>query len=211
MQLSRWWIGLGIVVVTCGLSVDAEAQSRRGSRGWRLGVGSGFDVGGEVDPEGPRNDQNLRATFLFRGHADVGVFERRKGEALIGIALGPKVRMSWWEAKDAPFEDRSFLFDILFGVYLTVDWNDLRFKHGPALGMLISAVDDDVNLDNPAVGFVLDYTAAGVEWWFSAGMALFVDLGATLHFFTHDVDVGSGDVEMELRQMMMEGGIIFEL
>lgn len=204
-----------LVLALLGWTTDAQAQGRRDVLGWRAGIGSGFNVGGELDHRDVR-DRDLEATYLLRAHAEKGLFAKRMDRAIVGLAMGPKVKTSWWEADDSPaFGDRNFLFDAMLSVRVTVDWKEFRLFHGPAMGLTISATDKDAGVDDPRPGFVLDYTVAGFEWWFSPKVALFTDLGVTYHFVEHEYENtirnGPDDVELRLRQAMLEGGIVFAL
>ena len=201
------------LLLCMGWSAGAEAQTERDVLGWRAGIGSGFNGGGKLDFPSMR-DRTLRATPILRAHADKGVWARRTEQAVIGIALGPKLRVGWWETGNrSPFDQRNMLFDGLLSLRLTADFGAFRLLHGPAVGFTVSRTNDDAGVENPKAGVALDYTVAGVEWWFGQRMALFTDLGVAAHYVDHHWDDPGGNttdrVQMKLRQVMLEAGILF--
>jgi len=178
--------------------------------GARMHVGAGFvlDFGGEVDLErqlrlDPYLNNSLDATFGLRGHLDYQLHKY--------ISVGGLARMSWWKPDFSAFGiDRSFLLDLgprLIGHY---DWRDFRFYGGISPGLTISALGDDgIGVDNPAAGFTLSLTLAGMEWWFARNVGLFVELGWVGHWFEHDSDINAVDLDVDLSQGLFEFGFVF--
>ncbi|MEO7737576.1 MAG: hypothetical protein ABIS11_05555 [Candidatus Dojkabacteria bacterium] len=193
------------------LVFPGPAHAQVGGPRMHIGAGVALDFGGEVDFERPGiaglnayGNDDLDATFGIRGHLDYQLHKY--------ISIGGMVRMSWWEPDYFLAIDRSFLLDLgprLIGHY---DWRDFRFYGGISPGLTISAINDDGNsvaVDNPAAGFTLSLTLAGMEWWFSRRVGLFVELGWVGHWFEHDSDFNQGDLEVDLSQGLFEFGFVF--
>jgi hypothetical protein len=184
----------------------ASASAQVGGPRDHLGVGMAIDFGGEVDFDQPgpaRGWDDLDATVGIRGHWDHEVHRY--------ISIGAMLRMSWWEP-DYYFEGvgRSFLLDPCFRAIGHYDWRDFRFYGGLAPGLTLSVINDDfVGVDNPAIGFTMSVTLAGMEWWFSRKAGLFVELGWVGHWFEHDVDGSAPDLDVHLSQGLFEFGFVF--
>jgi hypothetical protein len=179
------------------------ASAQVGGARTHIGAGLALDFGGEVELERFMHGRdNLDATFGLRGHLDHQIHKY--------ISLGGMVRMSWWEPDYLVQIDRSFLLDLgprLIGHY---DWRDFRFYGGISPGLTISAIGDDgIGVDNPAAGFTLSLTLAGMEWWFSRKVGLFVEMGWVGHWFEHDGDLNQADLEVNLSQGLFEFGFVF--
>jgi len=207
-RLSRQVVLLSLLAALLGAAtlVPEVASAQVGGSRMHIGAGLALDFAGEVEFERPQNltrgGDDLDATFGLRGHLDYQLHKF--------ISLGGMARMSWWEPDYSVAIDRSFLFDLgprLIGHY---DWRDFRFYGGISPGLTISAMGDDgIGVDNPAAGFTLSLTLAGMEWWFSRKVGLFVELGWVGHWFEHDSDVGAGDLEVDLSQGLFEFGFVF--
>jgi hypothetical protein len=185
----------------------ASASAQVGGPRDHLGVGMAIDFGGEVDFErGPpgRGWDDLDATVGIRGHWDHEIHRF--------ISIGAMLRMSWWEP-DYYFEravGRSLLLDPSFRAIGHYDWRDFRFYGGLAPGLTLSAINDDgVGVNNPAIGFTMSVTIAGMEWWFSRKAGLFVEMGWVGHWFEHDGDGGTPDLEVHMSQGLFEFGFVF--
>lgn len=184
-----------------------SAVAQVGGARMHIGAGLALDFGGEFELERPNRlnpyvNNNLDATFGLRGHLDYALHKY--------ISVGGMVRMSWWEPDYSVTIDRSFLLDLgprLIGHY---DWRDFRFYGGISPGLTISAIGDDgIGVDNPAAGFTLSLTLAGMEWWFARRVGLFVELGWVGHWFEHDSDVNAADLDVDLSQGLFEFGFVF--
>jgi hypothetical protein len=183
------------------------ASAQVGGPRMHLGAGFVLDFGGEYDLDRPNRinpfgNNSLDGTFGVRGHLDYQLHKY--------LSLGGMVRMSWWEPDYSVAIDRSFLLDLgprLIGHY---DWRDFRFYGGISPGLTISAIGDDgIGVDNPAAGFTLSLTLAGMEWWFRRNVGLFVELGWVGHWFEHDSALNQPDLEVNLSQGLFEFGFVF--
>jgi hypothetical protein len=192
-----------VVLVACLAFVPSLAAAQVGGSDMRLGLGMVLDFGGEVELEndGPfDNDDELKLTPGIRAHLDYDLGRY--------VSVGGGVRLSFWEGDDV-FEDRNMLFDILARINGHYDWRDFRFYGALTIGPTISRINDgdDYNLDNPAVGIAVSI-APGVEYWFSNRFGAFLEMfGWSGHYFSHDVDVGDGDLEFRLNQVVWQLGI----
>jgi hypothetical protein len=197
---------LAVVVVVACWSGSASAQT--GGYRDHIGAGLAIDFGGEADFErGPsltRGWADLDATIGIRGHWDHQVHRY--------ISIGAMLRMSWWEP-DFYYDSaigRSFLLDPSFRAIGHYDWRAFRFYGGLAPGLTLSAIDDDgIGVNNPAVGFTMSVTVAGMEWWFARKVGLFVELGWVGHWFEHDGSGSLPDLEVGLSQGLFEFGFVF--
>lgn len=183
------------------LIAPAFAEAQVGGSKLHIGAGIALDVGGEVEFDPGEDD--LDATFGLRGHLDYAVHEH--------ISVGGLLRMSWWEPDEGAL-DRSFLLDLGPRVIGHYDWRDFRFYGGISPGLVLSAIDDDngaYDADNPAVGFTLSLTVAGMEYWFSRKVGLFAELGWIGHWFEHDIEGTDGEIDIELSQALLEFGFVF--
>jgi hypothetical protein len=197
-----------LVVLFAGLAlVPSLASAQVGGSDLRLGLGMVLDFGGEVefDNDGPGDDDDdLKLTPGIRAHLDYDIARY--------VSIGGAVKVSFWESDDV-LEDRSMLFDLLARVNGHYDWRDFRFYGVLTIGPTISRINDgdDYNLDNPAVGVAVQI-APGVEYWFSNSVGLYLEMfGWSGHFFSHDYDVGDGDLEMRLNQVVWQLGVNFAL
>jgi hypothetical protein len=178
--------------------VPALASAQVGGSRLHVGAGLALDFGGEA--EFGTGDDDLEATFGLRGHLDYAVHRY--------LSIGGLTRMSWWEPDDVDI-DRSFLFDLGPRVVGHFEWRDFRFYGGISPGLTISAMSDDAGVDNPAPGFTLSLTIAGMEWWFARHAGLFVELGWVGHWFEHEYENSANEVEIDLSQGMFELGFVF--
>jgi hypothetical protein len=197
-------------LLMASLLAPSSAAAQVGGSRMHIGAGIALDFGGEVDFERPSlagtnaGGDDLEATFGVRGHLDYQLHKY--------LSVGGMVRMSWWEPDFVYAIDRSFLLDLgprLIGHY---DWRDFRFYGGISPGLTISAINDDddrVGVDNPAAGFTLSLTIAGMEWWFSRRVGLFVELGWVGHWFEHDGQGNAADLGIDLSQGLFEFGFVF--
>ncbi len=195
---------LALLTLLTAAGVSANASAQMGGSKLHLGAGLALDFSGEAefDRGTIAQDVDLDATPGIRGHLDYDVHRY--------ISVGGMLRMSWWEPDDFGSIDRSFLLDIAPRVTGHYDWRDFRFYLAFAPGLTISAIDDDgVGVENPAAGFTLSLTFAGMEWWFARNVGLFVELGWVGHWFEHDGEAGSADLEVDLSQGLFELGFVF--
>lgn len=209
VQFPTGLVCVGVLLSLMCWTNTADAQRRRSARDWRVGVGGVFNVGGEVEV-GPI-DADLRATIGLRGHLDKGVFARDVGEVIIGISVGGQLALAWWAADDDDYpslSDRNFLFDVVARVHLTIDWNELRVYLGPNPGMTVSVLNNDAPFDSTA-GFVFRFVALGIEYFFKSNIAVFGELGFVGHYTEHDLNGAPGDENFEIRQTILDGGILF--
>ncbi|HEY6882004.1 MAG TPA: hypothetical protein VI299_28440 [Polyangiales bacterium] len=198
-----------IIVLLCLcaalLSWSKTAAAQVGGARDHLGVGMALDFGGEVEfgRNAPsRAWDDLDATVGLRGHWDHAVHRY--------VSIGALLRMSWWEPDYTLSMGRSFLLDPCFRVTGHYDWRDFRFYGGLAPGLTLSVIDDDgLGVNNPAAGFTMSVTVAGMEWWFSRKAGLFVELGWVGHWFEHDGEGGTRDLEVHLSQGLFEFGFVF--
>jgi hypothetical protein len=195
-----------LCLLTSLLALPNVAMAQVGGPKLHLGAGVALDFGGEVELDRGVNfnygEADLEATFGLRGHLDYQVHRY--------VSLGGLVRMSWWEPEYTTSIDRSFLLDLGPRVIGHYDWRAFRFYGGLAPGLTISAIDDDgIGVSNPAAGFTLSLTLAGMEWWFSRKAGLFVELGWLGHWFDHDAQRLQGDREFHLSQGLFEFGVVF--
>jgi len=206
-RLSRHVVLLSLLAALLGALAPAHASAQVGGARTHVGAGIVIDFGGEFDLDRPQRinpygNNNLDATFGLRGHLDYQLHKY--------LSLGGMLRMSWWEPDYSVAIDRSFLLDLgprLIGHY---DWRDFRFYGGISPGLTISAMGDDgIGVDNPAAGFTLSLTLAGIEWWFSRKVGLFAELGWVGHWFEHDSDANQADLEVDLSQGLFEFGFVF--
>jgi hypothetical protein len=205
-RLARQVVLLSLLTTLLGALAPELASAQVGGARTHIGAGLVLDFSGEVDFERPQNfargGDDLDATFGLRGHLDHQLHKY--------ISIGGMLRMSWWEPDYSVAIDRSFLLDLgprLVGHY---DWRDFRFYGGLSPGLTISAIGDEgINVDNPAAGFTLSLTLAGMEWWFSRKVGLFVEMGWVGHWFEHDGDLNQSDLDVDLSQGLFEFGFVF--
>lgn len=188
---------LALLLAVAAWLVPGMADAQAAGPRLHIGIGApAINFGGEGELND--GDFDLDATLGIRGHLDYAVHRH--------ISIGGMTRLSWWEPDDWRTDDRNFLFDIgprLIGHY---DWRDFRFYGGIAPGLTVSALDDD--RADPAVGFTLSLTVAGMEYWFARRVGAFVELGWVGHWFEHEYD-GGGEAEIGLSQGLFEFGIVF--
>lgn len=196
-----------LLVVLCALLGSGRASAQQGGPRDHLGAGMAIDFGGEADfRRGPpaRGWDDLDATVGLRGHWDREIHRY--------VSLGAMLRMSWWQP-DYYYEraiGRSFLLDPSFRATGHYDWRDFRFYGGLAPGLTLSAINDDgIGVNNPAVGFTMSVTVAGMEWWFNRKTGLFVELGWVGHWFEHNGAGGTPDLKVHLSQGLFEFGFVF--
>jgi hypothetical protein len=201
----RYFVLLCLLV---GLAWSGTALAQVGGYKDHLGVGMAIDFGGEAEfnRELPaRGWADLDATVGIRGHWDHSIHRF--------VSLGALARMSWWRPDYYYYGGsigRSFLLDACFRATGHYDWRDFRFYGGLAPGLTLSAMNDDgIGVNNPAVGFTMTVTVAGMEWWFSRRTGLFVELGWVGHWFQHDGVGPTRDLEVHLSQGMFEFGFVF--
>lgn len=153
-------------------------------------------------PNFNNGEDSLRATVGLRGHMDYRVLRY--------MSVGGMARMSWWKPQWTPSISRSFLLDLAPRIAGHYDFRDFRFYGALAPGLTISAIGDDgIGVSNPAAGFTLSLTLAGMEWWFSRKIGLFAELGWVGHWFSHDNDRSLGGLDFHLSQGLFEFGLVF--
>jgi hypothetical protein len=190
-----------LFVLAAALALPTRGSAQVGGPRNHLGVGMVVDFGGEAE-FGRFDEDDLDATIGLRAHLDHLIHKY--------VSIGGMVRMSWWEPEYVLAIDRSFLLDLAPRVVGHYDWRDFRFYGALAPGLTLSAIDDDGSrIDNPAVGFTLSLTVAGMEWWFSRRAGLFVELGWVGHWFEHDRGPGIADLDIGLSQGLFEFGFVF--
>lgn len=198
---------LRLLVVLIALSaLPTLASAQVGGPRLHLGAGMVLDFAGHVElnrsPNFNSGEDSLRATVGLRGHADYRVLRY--------MSLGGMARMSWWKPQWTPSISRSFLFDLCPRLTGHYDWRDFRFYGALAPGLTISAVGDrGIAVSNPAAGFTLSFTLAGMEWWFSRKIGLFAELGWVGHWFSHDNDRSIGGLDFRVSQGLFEFGFVF--
>ncbi len=186
----------------------ARVSAQQGGADLRIGVGGVLDFAGEVEADFPgpggSPDDDLKLTPGLRAHLDYDIHRY--------VSIGGLVRASWWESDD-DWADRSFLMDIMLRVAGHYDWRDFRFYLALTLGPTISVINDDDAIgdffDNPAAG-VAAGLSPGAEWWFSRRAALFLEMfGWNGHYFSHEFEGGSSDVDFSLNQVSWQLGFVF--
>ncbi len=204
---SAWRFALRLAFVLALASASgmpARAAAQVGGSRLHLGAGMALDFGGGVDFDRRTyaGSYDLRATPGLRGHLDYSVHRY--------ISIGGMARMSWWRPWDFTGIGRSFLFDLAPRLTGHYDWRDFRFYMALAPGLTISAINDDgVGVENPAAGFTLSLTLAGMEWWFARSVGLFAELGWVGHWFTHSGEGTTQSLEVDLSQGLFELGFVF--
>lgn len=192
-------------ILAGGLLWSTQAAAQVGGYRNHLGAGMALDFGGEVEfqrAQPARGWDDLDATVGLRGHFDHQVHRY--------VSIGGMLRMSWWEPDYTLSVGRSFLLDPCFRVIGHYDWRDFRFYGGLAPGLTLSVINDDgVGVDNPAAGFTMSLTVAGMEWWFSRKVGLFVELGWVGHWFEHDGMGATRPLDVHLSQGLFEFGFVF--
>jgi Outer membrane protein beta-barrel domain len=178
----------------------AEAQDRGGYK-LRLGGAMSMDFAGQVDPDGPRNNDDARLTPGLRFHLD---YELAKHFSLGGFA-----KFSFWRGDDF-FEDRSMWFDLGPRIKGHFDWRDFRFYGTMMVGLTISKLNNDLDAwDNPGFGANVAI-GPGVEWWFDRRFAVFSEIfGWSGHFFNHDTDGLGGNLDIRVNQVLWNIGMLF--
>jgi len=204
LRSARALVFLALLVAVPALPTRSAAQV--GGPRLHLGAGMALDFGGHVELDrGPtfnHGEDSLRATVGLRGHLDYGVLRY--------LSVGGLVRMSWWEPEWTPSIGRSFLLDLCPRVTGHYDLRHFRFYGGMAPGLTISAVGDrGIAVSNPAAGFTLALTLAGMEWWFRRKIGVFAELGWVGHWFSHDNDRSLGGLDFRLSQGLFEFGLVF--
>jgi hypothetical protein len=191
-------------------AAPTRAFAQQGGADLRIGAGIALDFAGEVDTEFPgpgrTPDDDLKATPGLRVHLDYDIHRY--------VSIGGLVRASWWEADDDYYwNDRNFLMDIMLRVAGHYDWRDFRFYLALTLGPTISALNEDDAIgdafDNPGVGVAAGLTP-GAEWWFSRHAAVFLEIfGWNGHYFSHEFEGSSRDVDLSLNQVSLQVGFVF--
>jgi len=193
-----------LALATLWLVPDLASAQAGGSR-LHLGVGAVLDFGGEADVDNSfGRDPDLKATVGLRAHGDYAVHRH--------VSVGGLGRISFWKPDEDEWDlDRSFLLDIGPRVAGHYDWRNFRFYAALSPGLTISAINEDDTdfVDNPAAGFTMSLTVAGLEWWFGRNVGLFAELGWVGHWFEHDVDAARGDLDLTLNQCLFEFGFVF--
>lgn len=195
-----------LLFVSLLVVAPGRASAQAGGPRMHIGAGLAIDFGGEVDLQRTREfgygGDNLNATVGVRGHLDYAVHRH--------VSVGGLVRMSWWKPDYLLSIDRSFLLDLGPRVIGHYDWRDFRFYGGMSPGLTLSAIGDDgINVENPAAGFTMSLTLAGMEWWFSRRAGLFVELGWVGHWFEHDNAYVPGGLDFHISQGLFELGFVF--
>jgi hypothetical protein len=192
-----------LVLGMLGVLPSAGSAQERGGSKLRLGAAMVLDFAGNIDPDGYRNSDDAKLSPGLRFHLD---YELNRY-----VSLGGFARFSWWEGHDL-YEERSMWFDIgprLKGHY---DWRDFRFYVAFMPGLSISAINNDLfvgAVDNPGFGAAVAL-APGVEWWFDRRFALFSEIfGWSGHFFSHDIENVTRNIDFSVNQVLWNIGIVF--
>lgn len=190
-----------LAALTVFASSVSAAAAQQGASDLHIGAGMIADFAGEADyGRGP--DDDLEVTLGLRAHADYEVAKY--------VSVGGFARIAWWEG-DRFWEERNFLLSLGPRVQGHYDYRDFRFYVAGMPGLLISKMDDDGRdiIDNPAVGFTMSI-APGVEYWFNNKIAVYTELfGWIGHYFDHDYDAATGDLDVNMNQVAFNFGVVF--
>ncbi len=197
MNRSVSFLFVALALLTFGAS---QAAAQQGGSDLHIGAGMVADFAGEADyGRGP--DDDLEATLGLRLHGDYEVARY--------VSLGGFARISWWEGDDF-LQERNFLFDIGPRIQGHYDWRDFRFYVAAMPGLTLSKIDDDYDrIDNPAAGFTMSI-APGVEYWFNNKVAVYTEIfGWVGHYFDHEREDTTGDVDVNMNQVAFNFGVVF--
>ena len=198
---NRAFSPLVLLLAAAAWAVPALASAQVGGSRLHLGAGFALDFAGEAEVNDSTPDPELDPTVGLRGHLDYAIHRY--------VSLGGLARMSWWQMDDYDY-DRSFLLDLGPRVIGHYEYRDFRFYAGISPGLTLSVLNDDFRgIDNPAAGFTMSVTVAGMEWWFARHVGLFVELGWVGHWFEHEYENDTDEVDVDLSQGLFEFGFVF--